>query len=73
MSDHPVDASGQDSKPKYRIWVAPCAFKKNGCPSLGTFGTSIDNVVIFRMSTWKRLCEAIPDLATTQFEVGADQ
>jgi len=60
-------------KAKYRIWVAHCPFKKNGFPSLGTFGASEAPVVIFRMDTWKRLCADVPQLQTTQFEVGSQE
>lgn len=56
---------------KYRIWVTPMLFKKNGFPSLGTFGRSETNVVIFTMETWKRLCQDVPQLQTTYFEVGS--
>ena len=58
---------------RYRIWVAHCPFKKNGAPSLGSFGRSIDQVVVFRMATWKKLCEDVPQLQTTMFEVGSDE
>ncbi len=53
-----------------RIWVTPCLFKKNGFPSLGSFGSAAGDVVIIRLSEWKRLCEEIPELARKQFEVG---
>lgn len=55
-----------------RIWVTPCAFKKSGFPSLGTFGATVGNVVILRMETWQRLCREIPELGKRQFEVGAE-
>ncbi len=57
--------------PTYRIWVAHCPFKKNGFPSLGNFGASIKPVVIFSMATWQQLCKDVPQLQTTQFEVGS--
>lgn len=67
MSDpHPTAA-------KYRIWVAECAFKKNGFPSLGSFGSSSRNVVIMSVETWKRLCADVPQLQTTEFEVGSQE
>jgi hypothetical protein len=56
----------------YRIWVAHCLFKKNGFPSLGTFGKSEAPVVIMTVATWQKLCAEIPALQTTQFEVGAN-
>jgi hypothetical protein len=56
--------------PKYRIWAAHCPFKKNGFPSLGTFGATVKPVVIMSMETWTRLCKDVPQLQTTQFEVG---
>jgi len=37
---------------------------------LGTFGASSEPVVIMTMETWKKLCEDVPQLQTTQFEVG---
>ena len=48
-------------------------FKKNGFPSLGTFGASESNVVIMKMETWKRMCVEIPALQTTEFEVGSQE
>ena len=59
--------------PIYRIWVAHCPFKKNGFPSLGTFGKSIKPVVIISMETWNKLCQDVPQLQTTQFEVGRQE
>lgn len=56
---------------KFRIWVTPMLFKKNGFPALGSFGASESNVVIMKMETWKRLCDEVPQLHTTQFEVGS--
>lgn len=56
--------------PKFRIWALHCPFRKNGTPVLGTFGGSIRGVVIFEMETWNRLCKEIPQLQTTEFEVG---
>ncbi len=65
MSDSQLPAGA------YRVWVTHCLFKKNGFPSLGTFGASEAPVVIMTMETWTRLCQDIPQLQTTQFEVGA--
>lgn len=61
----------EDWKPT--IFVAHCPFKKNGAPSLGTFGQSIDEVVVMRLSTWNRLCQDIPELGRQQFNVGHDE
>jgi hypothetical protein len=55
---------------KYRIWVTHCPFRKTGSPVLGTFGRDIKPVVIFTMETWNRLCQDVPQLQTTMFEVG---
>jgi hypothetical protein len=60
-----------DPKPQYRIWVMQCPFKKDAAPSLGTFGKTIEPVVIFKLATWKKLCADVPQLQTTMFEVGS--
>ena len=52
------------------MWVAHCPFRKNGSPVLGTMGSRIDTVMLFTSAEWKRLCEQVPALATTQFRVG---
>lgn len=57
-------------KPKYRIWAAHCPFRKSGTPVLGTMGSTIRGVVVFEMETWTRLCQDVPQLQTTLFEVG---
>ncbi len=54
-----------------RIWVTHCLFKKNGFPSLGTFGATERPVVILPLRTWEALCREIPELAKRQFEVGS--
>lgn len=54
-----------------RIWAVLCPFKKNGFPSLGTFGASEAPVVIIPMEAWEKLCREIPELAARQFEVGS--
>lgn len=59
------------SDEKRRIWVMHCPFRKNGTPVLGSFGATTQPVVIFQMATWKKLCEDVPQLQTTQFEVGS--
>lgn len=56
---------------KRRIWVMHCPFRKEGTPVLGSFGRTVRPVVIFEMATWKKLCEDVPQLQTTQFEVGS--
>jgi hypothetical protein len=58
-------------EPRFRIWVLPCPFKKDGTPSLGTFGSSVRNVVILPVETWTQLCRENPALASTKFEVGS--
>ena len=60
-----------DEKPKYRIWAMHCPFRKTGSPVVGNMGASIKPVVIFEMATWTRLCQDIPALQTTMFEVGS--
>jgi hypothetical protein len=57
--------------PKYRMWALHCPFKKSGFPVLGTFGTSEKAVIIMTVETWKRLCADVPQLQTTEFEVGS--
>ena len=71
MSNADSAAAGTPARQTYRIWVTPMLFKKNGFPSVGTFGASESNVVIMTTATWKKLCEDVPQLQTTQFEVGA--
>lgn len=56
-----------------RMWVTYCAFKKNGFPSLGSFGSTTGTVVILPLAAWKQLCADIPALAQQQFEVGAEE
>lgn len=60
----------QQEKP-VRMWVLSAPFTKRGFPVMGTFGSRSNTVVIFTTAEWKRLCEAVPQLATTQFEVGS--
>ena len=55
---------------KYRVWTMHCPFRRTGSPVLGSFGARIESVVIMTMETWKRLCADVPQLQTTQFEVG---
>lgn len=59
-----------DERSPYRIWTLMCPFKKNGFPSVGSFGASVDGVVIMKIETWKRLCADVPQLQTTAFDVG---
>lgn len=56
----------------YRIWALGCPFRKDGWPVVGTFGARIGAVIILEADTWKQLCEAIPELAAMEFEVGTD-
>lgn len=58
---------------KPRIFVTPCPFNKHGAPVVGSFGSRIQNVVIITVETWNRLCAENPQLASTQFEVGAPE
>ena len=53
-----------------RIWVMHCPFRKTGSPVLGTFGQTIQPVVIMHLDTWKRLMDEVPALKTTHFEMG---
>jgi len=53
--------------------VTHCLFKKNGFPSLGTFGASEAPVVIMTLKTWQKLCAEVPALQTMQFEVGSQE
>lgn len=57
--------------PRERIWVVHMLFKKNGAPSLGSFGQREAPVVIVPLEAWNRLCREIPALGQTQFEVGS--
>ena len=58
-------------KPKYRIWAMHCPFRTTGSPVGGNMGGSIKSVVIFEVETWTRLCQDVPQLQTTMFEVGS--
>lgn len=53
------------------IWAMWMPFKKNGFPSVGTFGARERKVVIIPMETWNALCAEIPALQTKQFNVGS--
>lgn len=55
----------------YRMWCLPCPFTKTGVPVLGSFGKTEKAVIVMTVETWKRLCEDVPQLQTTQFEVGS--
>lgn len=65
-----AETPAEREKPKYRIWAAHCPFRKSGSPVLGTMGSRIEEVIVIRVETWKRLCEDVPQLQTTLFEVG---
>lgn len=56
----------------FRMWVAECPFRKNGTPVLGNMGARAEPVVVMTTETWRRLCDAVPQLQTTMFEVGTD-
>ena len=58
-------------QPQYRIWALTCPFTKQGVPVMGSFGSQIRQVVIIPVATWTRLCQEIPGLAATTFEVGS--
>ena len=60
-----------DLAPHVRMWVLEAPFNKRGVPVMGSFGSRSGNVVIFTVSEWKRLCANVPQLQTTQFEVGS--
>ena len=47
-----------------------CPFNKTGFPVVGTFGSTVNGVIIIKVSDWTKLCAEIPDLAERQFEVG---
>lgn len=66
----PPDHPEQTTPKPYRIWAAACPFNKSGAPVLGSFGSRVRNVVIIPMETWTKLCDEIPALAATKFEVG---
>lgn len=59
-----------EAKP-VRMWVLETPFNKRGVPVMGQFGSRSGNVVIFTTAEWKRLCDSVPQLQTTQFEVGS--
>lgn len=54
----------------HRIWAMHCPFDKYGVPVMGAMGRSIESVIVIKTETWNKLCEDIPQLGTTQFEVG---
>ena len=66
----PAPDAPEQARP-YRIWALHCPFKKDGFPSLGTSGQTIEPVIMIKLSEWNRLCNEVPQLATTQFEVGS--
>ena len=55
----------------FRIWALHCPFRKDGFPSMGSFGRTIEPVIVMKMKTWNELCAKFPDLAAEQFEVGS--
>lgn len=69
---HTPSQSGEASNVvRPRIWALWMPFKKDGAPSLGTFGKTERKVVIIPMETWNALCAEIPALQTKEFEVGS--
>ena len=70
MTSEPSASAITPVKP-LRIWVMHCPFRKTGSPVLGSFGAKEEVVVIFKIADWKKLCEDVPQLQTTQFEVGS--
>ena len=66
----PSGQAGEPEKPTYRIWATHCPFRKNGSPVLGTMGSTVDGVIVMRVTTWKRLVADVPQLQTMMFEVG---
>ena len=66
----PNPLSLDEQEPPLRIWAMHCPFRKTDSPVLGTFGASIQPVIIMKMETWKKLCARVPQLQTTHFEVG---
>lgn len=65
-----MEPVSEAAKKPIRMWVLECPFRKDGVPVLGTFGSRSGNVVIFTVAAWKQLCEDVPGLQTTMFEVG---
>jgi hypothetical protein len=63
----------REDAPLFRMWVAHCPFRRDGSPVLGTMGSRIEPVVVMTTETWKRLCEQVPALQTTEFQVGTFQ
>ena len=61
-----------DTKP-IRIWTLHCPFTKTGFPVLGSFGSTVRGVVIIPIEKWMELCQQIPALAQTQFEIGTSE
>lgn len=66
-----ADAASHVAPKPPTIWAVWMAFKKDGAPSLGTFGARERKVVIVPMETWNALCAEIPALQAKQFNVGS--
>jgi len=73
MSERMQEQQDEAEARKPRIWALHCPFTKTGFPVLGNFGRTIRPVVIIPMATWTKLCQDIPELGKTQFEVGASE
>jgi len=69
-TDSPTATTNEPKSP-IRMWVLEAPFNKRGVPVMGQFGSRSGNVVVFSMAAWKKLCEDVPQLQTTQFEVGS--
>jgi hypothetical protein len=54
----------------YTIWSMPTTFRRDGSPVMGSFGASVQQVVVMTSETFKRLVRENPDLSTAQFNVG---
>jgi len=52
------------------IWAMDCPFRKAGSPVLGTMGSTIRRVIVIEADQWRQLCADVPQLQTTQFNVG---
>lgn len=61
----------QDDATPFRMWALHCPFRKDGFPAMGSFGKTIEPVIVMTTATWTKLCAKHPSLATEQFEVGS--
>lgn len=70
MTDPLIPRQESEVKP-VRMWVLECPFNKRGVPVMGTFGSRSGHVIVFTSAAWQQLCKDVPQLQTTQFEVGS--